>query len=99
MDVAVFDTDVVSFLTTSKGQVMANRNSIKKAAKKRSLVPKEVVARHRAALEKDLAERGIKPIEDFDKFLEEAGGIWPENESIDEFITWLRKSRREGRYS
>jgi hypothetical protein len=40
------------------------------------------------------AEQGVKPIEDFDKFLEEVGDFWPEEETADEFIAWLRKMRR-----
>ena len=42
--------------------------------------------------------RGVKPIKDFDKFLEEAGKVWPEDEDIDEFIAWYRKGRQTGIY-
>jgi hypothetical protein len=51
-----------------------------------------------AELEKRAAERGIKPVEDFDQFLEEVGDVWPEEEDLEEFLAWLRKSRQEGRY-
>lgn len=42
-------------------------------------------------------EQGIRPIDDWEKFREEVGDFWPENETCDDFITWLRKIRREGR--
>ncbi|HWG41742.1 MAG TPA: hypothetical protein VN688_03080 [Gemmataceae bacterium] len=45
------------------------------------------------------AEQGVQPIEDFEAFLDEIGDVWPEEESADEFIAWLRKLRREGRDS
>ena len=42
--------------------------------------------------------KGVKPIMDFDKFLEEVGDVWPENENVDDFIAWYRKGRRTGKY-
>jgi len=47
-------------------------------------------------LEELAAEQGVKPIEDVDAFLKSAKGIWPENESIDDFLAWLREMRRVG---
>jgi hypothetical protein len=43
------------------------------------------------------AEQGVKPVEDFDQFLEEVGHVWPEEENLDDFLAWLRELRREGR--
>jgi hypothetical protein len=43
------------------------------------------------------AEQGVKPIEDFAKFLEEVGDVWPEEEEIDQFLIWLWKMRNQGR--
>ena len=40
------------------------------------------------------AEQGVQPIEDFQAFLDEIGGVWPEEESVEEFIAWLAKTRR-----
>ncbi len=42
-------------------------------------------------------EQGVEPIEDFDQFLEEVGGVWPKEENLDDFLAWLRDQRREGR--
>jgi hypothetical protein len=49
-----------------------------------------------ARLEKLAAEQGVRPIEDFDAFMEECDDIWPEGESVDEFIETVRRWRREG---
>jgi hypothetical protein len=43
------------------------------------------------------AEQGVKPVENFDQFLGEVGGVWPEEENLDDFLAWLRELRREGR--
>jgi hypothetical protein len=49
-------------------------------------------AEARAELLRLAEEQGVKPF-DFD----EAGGdFWPEEESTDEFLTWLRTVRDEG---
>jgi hypothetical protein len=45
-------------------------------------------------LEELAAEQGVKPVES-PKVLR--GDFWPEDESLDEFLAWLRKLRREGR--
>jgi len=47
-------------------------------------------------LEKLAAEQGVCPIEDFDAFMEESEDVWPEDESVDEFIETVRRWRREG---
>jgi hypothetical protein len=39
-------------------------------------------------------EQGIKPF-DFEAARVSASGIWPEDESIDDFILFLRESRRD----
>ncbi|GEM_PF-6027835 len=41
---------------------------------------------------------GVKPIKDFDKFLDEVGDVWPPDEDVDEFIAWYRAGRKTGRY-
>lgn len=51
-----------------------------------------------AALEQQAAARGVEPIADFDRFLDEVGDAWPRDENLDDFLGWLRRSRREGRY-
>lgn len=43
-----------------------------------------------------IAEQGVQPIEDFQRFLAEIGGVWPEEESVDEFLAWLGEMRRRG---
>lgn len=40
-------------------------------------------------------EQGIGPF-DFDAARQVAAGIWPEDESIDDFLAFLRESRRDG---
>jgi hypothetical protein len=52
-------------------------------------------AKKRAEMER---RRRARPIEDYDKHLQEVGDFWPETESIDDFLAWLRESRRTGRY-
>lgn len=54
-------------------------------------------AERRAELDKRMRARGITPIEDFDCYLLEVADFWPEDETCDEFIAWLRALRREGR--
>jgi hypothetical protein len=52
--------------------------------------------RHKS-LDELAAEQGVQPIENFSQFLDEVGDFWPEEENVEEFIAWLRQSRREGR--
>ena len=40
------------------------------------------------------AQQRVQPIADFDQFLEEVGAVWPEEESLDDFLAWLRDTRR-----
>jgi hypothetical protein len=42
--------------------------------------------------------KGVKPITDFDKYLDEVGDVWPEDENIEDFLAWLYKGRRTGKY-
>jgi hypothetical protein len=49
------------------------------------------------SVEELAAQQGVQPIEDFQRFLDEIGDVWPEEESADDFIAWLRRSRREER--
>jgi hypothetical protein len=46
-----------------------------------------------------LAEaQGVRPVERFeDRAPSGHGDFWPEDESCDEFITWLREGRQDGR--
>jgi hypothetical protein len=46
-------------------------------------------------IEELAAEQGIKPF-DFAEARAAAAGIWPEEESLDDFTVWLRESRKEG---
>jgi hypothetical protein len=62
-----------------------------------SLALSPSLADRRAELEKRLAEQDIEPIPDFDKFMEETRDFWPEDETCDQFLAWLRQARREGR--
>jgi len=50
-------------------------------------------------LEELAAQQGVQPIEDFQRFLDEIGDVWPDEESADEFIAWLRRSRRVGHFA
>ncbi len=71
------------------------------------LTPKKPSIKKPSSLEKNHAQRiatflkrarkhGIKPVDE--KALDAMGDVWPEEENIDEFIAWLRRSRMEGRY-
>ena len=57
-----------------------------------SLADGPTPAARRKALEERMRQRGLKPIEDFDRYLEEVGDFWPEEESCDEFLAWLRRA-------
>lgn len=46
------------------------------------------------SLDELAAEQGVQPIEDFQRFLDEIGDVWPEEESTEEFIAWLAETRR-----
>ncbi len=68
----------------------------KKDAVHKSLsAPKNQNERLAAFLRKAKSE-GIKPVDE--TTLDSMGEVWPEQEPIDEFISWLRKSRKDGRY-
>lgn len=41
-------------------------------------------------------KRGVRPMDE--ATLDAMGEVWPPDEDLDEFLSWLRKSRREGRY-
>ncbi|MEP7339903.1 MAG: hypothetical protein ABI977_19345 [Acidobacteriota bacterium] len=47
------------------------------------------------SIERLAAEQGVKPF-DPEKARQQAAGIWPEEESLDDFTAWLRESRKEG---
>jgi hypothetical protein len=72
----------------------------KHALVKRKNVPRKsgrTPAQRRAELSARMAARGIAPIVDYDGYLEEVTDFWPKNETRDEFLAWLRESRREGK--
>lgn len=46
-------------------------------------------------IEEVATEQGIKPF-DFEEAWQAAAGLWPEDENIDDFTTWLRESRNDG---
>ncbi len=68
---------------------------MKHAANKPKSVAKNQTEQLVAFLKK-AKKGGIKPIDT--ETLDAMGEVWPEEENIDEFIAWLRKSRKEGRY-
>jgi hypothetical protein len=45
-------------------------------------------------LEQLAEEQGVKPF-NWDEAQEEAAGIWPEEDSIDDFLAFLKESRRD----
>ena len=53
-------------------------------------------AERRAELLQRLRIQGVKPMDE--ATLDAMGEVWPEGENLDEFLAWLQKSRREGRY-
>jgi hypothetical protein len=61
-----------------------------------SLAKGPTPAERRKEVEKRMRQRGLAPIEDFDRYLEEVSDFWPKDETCDEFLVWLRKLRREG---
>lgn len=46
------------------------------------------------------AARGVRPMseEEVNLFLDAHHGAWPDQNEIEEFLSWLKKSRSEGRY-
>jgi hypothetical protein len=46
-------------------------------------------------IEEMAAEQGIKPF-DFTEAWQAAAGIWPEDESAEDFTAWLSVARNEG---
>jgi hypothetical protein len=61
-----------------------------------SLAQKLTPAERRKEVEQRMRQRGLAPIEDFDRYLDEVSDFWPKDESCDEFLIWLRRLRREG---
>ena len=61
-----------------------------------SLAQGPTPAERRKELEKRMRQRGLVPIDNFDRYLEEVSDFWPEDETCDEFLGWLRRLRREG---
>ncbi len=37
--------------------------------------------------------------EELDEWLSKFPNLWPDDNEIDEFVAWLHKARREGRYA
>jgi len=82
----------------------AKRNASSSSTKRRrrerptylSLTQGLTPAKRRKDVEKRLRQRGLVPIEDFDRYLYDVSDYWPKDESCDEFLDWLRRLRREG---
>ena len=57
-------------------------------------------AERAAKLIEEARKRGVKPMteEEFAQFIEENRELWPDEKEIDEFIAWLHRCRRQGRY-
>ena len=53
-------------------------------------------AERRKDVQERMRQRGLGPIEDFDRYLEEVSDFWPKDETCDDFLAWLRRLRREG---
>jgi hypothetical protein len=53
-------------------------------------------AERRTRVEKRMRQRRLKPIEDFDRYLQEVSDFWPKQDTCDDFLVWLRRLRREG---
>jgi hypothetical protein len=62
-----------------------------------SQAPGPSPAERRLEVLKRMRQRGLAPIDDFDRYLDEVGDFWPKDETCDEFLIWLRRLRREGR--
>ncbi len=75
---------------------IGNRARPRKRPHYPSLKQSPTPAERRAAVERRLKERGVKPMDD--ATLDAMGEVWPEDEDLDEFLAWLRKARRDGRY-
>jgi hypothetical protein len=66
-------------------------------AKQLSIVDQQLLAellKPPKTIEQLAEEQGIKPF-DFEAARVRASGIWPEDESIDDFLAFLRESRRD----
>jgi hypothetical protein len=61
-------------------------------------VKEPTAAERLAALEQEAVARGVLPVADFDRFLDEVGDVWPKDENLDDFLVWLRQARHEWRY-
>jgi hypothetical protein len=57
----------------------------------RTSTPQQTAAR--AKLEKLIAESGVKPLTIED--LNAMGDLWPEDESVDDFLEWREQLRKE----
>ncbi len=67
-----------------------------KGATNKSLSVARNQSKRLAAFLKRAKEEGVKPVDK--ETLDAMGEVWPQEENIDEFVAWLRKSRKEGRY-
>ena len=52
-------------------------------------------AERRKEIEKRMRLRGLTPIADYARYLKEVSDFWPQDETCDEFLFWLRKLRQE----
>lgn len=67
----------------------------------RSLAKGPAPAERLAKFLKETATPATRPMteEQLEQWLSEHAGVWPDDIEIDEFIAWLHKARREGRYA
>ncbi|HEV2948865.1 MAG TPA: hypothetical protein VGX70_15945 [Gemmataceae bacterium] len=71
-----------------------SKTNLKTSGGKKTLRPAPLVQDfwRTKTIEQLAKEQGVKPIENPDDLL---GDFWPEDESIDDFLLWLRRLRRD----
>jgi hypothetical protein len=77
----------------------AKRRPAKRAY--RSLANGPAPAERLAKFLKETETAATRPMTEgeLDQWLSEHAGVWPDETEIDEFVAWLHKARREGRYA
>ena len=83
-------------LKSTRGPKSKARKTAKDlAAAYPSLTGNQTPKQRGKALERRMRDRGLQPIRDFDRYLNDVSDFWPGNESCDEFLNWLRSLRHE----
>ena len=62
-----------------------------------ALRERDLAPRRRKPLEELAAEQGVKPFTENDERIGAGHDLWESDEEFEEFLKWLRQSRREGR--